>query len=166
MICIPREGRVALSWSLFQSDYLSSAAQQWEIHLYTSAVPLNLGTTRAELLLAEAAWGDYLPQPLRLPADVGETSAGNELTVFAEALWTAGAGGLPVAVYGYWIDVLTYRLTRSLAWVESLPVTVMMEDEGDIIAIAPQFALGQLQPDSVIATAIGGGLLLGGDLGP
>ena len=165
MIFLPREARAALSWSLWQCDYISSAAQEPQIHLYAADVPINLATTLADLVAAEATFGDYFPGPLGRPSDLGFTDAGNDLVSWPETLWKVGPSGTPCDCYGYWVDLLTYRLTRSLAWVERFPAPIAMRSEGSYLAITPQFAIGQLQPDPLAARLHGGGIVLGGGNG-
>lgn len=162
MIFIPREGRAALNWSLWQCDYRSAKAQMPQVHLYGADIGFALGMTLADLLLIESAWGGYAPLPLKTPVDAGEDLAGDDLTTFAETLWTADGSGLPAMIYGYWVDLLCAGLTRRLAWIERFPAPVLMADAGDAVAITPQFALGALGPCNLVVGGLVGGVVLGG----
>ncbi len=166
MIFLPAEARRNLAWSLWQCDYNKARAQAPLVHLFARVVPVNLGTTRADMLAVESGWGGYSPLPLAGPSDQGITPGGNDLTLFRECLWTATTGGLPANVVGYWIDLTVYRGARGLAWIEYLPTPVLMYGTGDVIAITPQFAFGQLQPDALETAPLGGGLVYAGDLLP
>lgn len=142
---IPDAGNVTFMTALLLQ--LKSGANDAKVHLYTNNLAPVRETVLTDFTEAVAAGLEALATPAAV--DVGINAAGVDVWTFSPLTWSAGGSGLPVVVYGYYVDWLNpITLQRQLWWAQKFDVPQALTGAGQTVSFTLSIGGDQREPAS------------------
>jgi len=134
---IPDNGKTGFMGLIM--DGIDSGANSAEIHLFDN----NYTPTTSSVIgdFTEATAGGLAGIATPNATDQGVVPGGIDNWIFGNALWTASGAGLPVTIYGYWIDFVDPTTGNPhMLWAQRFDTPQVLTSAGQTIAFTLSLA--------------------------